>query len=366
LLGIEFLGHYGIFLSISTILIELNKGKKPYGVAVFLVIGLLAFEGLAFRPEGSAFANQGILGGPAGSSRSPVPEEESAFVRGKPILLATSLGAQEQDRNFQVLYTKEAILQDFGQPVGPAFYRQDLLVYTVQKGDTLSKVASEFGVTVQTIADANPKVRASALKIGEELLILPVSGFVYKTKDDDTLESVAALFNVKEDRIREVNPSVDFNVLQIDTPLIVPGAKRADYAYAAAGVSLSASDLGAYFILPTEGFNWGKLHAHNAVDVAGTCGTTVRAAAEGLVIPDESFGDGLSGWNGGYGYFVLIEHPLGDKVRTRYAHLDTVRVDIGNYVRQGQEIGTIGQTGDATGCHLHFEVYGAKNPFTRY
>ena len=96
-----------------------------------------------------------------------------------------------------------------------------------------------------------------------------------------------------------------------------------------------------------------------------SCGASVRAAAEGLVVPDDSFSSGLDGWNGGYGKFVLMEHPFGDSVRTRYAHLATVSVNIGDYIKQGEQIGTMGRTGDSSGCHLHFEVYGAANPLAR-
>lgn len=72
----------------------------------------------------------------------------------------------------------------------------------------------------------------------------------------------------------------------------------------------------------------------------------------------------MSGWNNGYGTFVLIEHANG--TRTRYASLAKVTAAIGGFVKQGEQVGTMGDTGKShgpTGCHLHFEVLGAKNPF---
>lgn len=117
---------------------------------------------------------------------------------------------------------------------------------------------------------------------------------------------------------------------------------------------------------PTKGLNWGVPHPQNAVDIANKCGTPVYAAAEGLVIFDEDFGSGASGWNGGYGIFLLVEHPSG--VRTRYAHLKTAAIAVGDHVERGDYIGTMGSTGNVrgeTGCHLHFEVLGAKNPFLK-
>ncbi len=89
------------------------------------------------------------------------------------------------------------------------------------------------------------------------------------------------------------------------------------------------------------------------------------AAAEGLVVPDPQIPNTTDGWNDGYGNFVLIEHPFGNDVRTRYAHLEKVLVSIGDYVKQGEVIGLMGETGDASGCHVHFEVYGAQNPFAK-
>ncbi|RJP44893.1 M23 family metallopeptidase [Candidatus Parcubacteria bacterium] len=332
-------------------------------MAVFLVFCLLGLGAAGFGEESKEIPESGILGGPSAARAAEGISSEEPVLLSQSVILGRATAERAVQRDFHRLDDSEAFLDDLGKPIGPTAYRSDLFIYRVQEGDTLSRIASDFGVSVQTLIDANPKVRASSLRIGDELLILPVSGLVYQTKDGDELESIASRFGMREDRILEANPSVNFSVLDPGVPIVIPGAKRADFAYAIGG---NLSDLGAHFIMPAEGFNWGKLHRHNAVDIANTCGVPVRAAAEGLVIPDESFGDGVLGWNGGYGKFILIEHPLDDKVRTRYAHLNSVSVEIGNYVRQGQEIGTIGQSGDATGCHLHFEVYGAQNPFAKY
>mgnify|MGYP001578006362 FL=1 len=115
-------------------------------------------------------------------------------------------------------------------------------------------------------------------------------------------------------------------------------------------------DLKGYFTMPTEGFNWGKLHSNNAVDIANACGTDIRAAAGGLV--NEASTDL---WGGGYGHYVIISHPNGTK--TRYAHMNKISVSVGQYVKKGDSIGSMGMTGNSTGCHLHFEVLGAVNPF---
>ena len=98
------------------------------------------------------------------------------------------------------------------------------------------------------------------------------------------------------------------------------------------------------------------LHGYNAVDLADPTGTPIMAAAAGTVIVSKT-----SGWNGGYGSYVVIAHA--NNTQTLYAHMSNNISYVGMKVFQGQVIGYVGETGLATGPHLHFEVRGAKNPF---
>jgi len=132
--------------------------------------------------------------------------------------------------------------------------------------------------------------------------------------------------------------------------------------------------LDGYFIFPTAGFNRGKLHSYNAVDISrgDDClseNIPVFAAASGVIsatYPTESVSRYAKG---GYGNNLLLLHPNG--VITRYAHLKNILVTAGQYVNQGSIIAFMGGypgnpgSGNSTGCHLHFEVRGAKNPFVR-
>jgi len=197
-----------------------------------------------------------------------------------------------------------------------------------------------------------------------DLIYLGKGSFKYKIKKGDTLSSIADRFQVTTSSIiafnnlQKITPGswilINQNIEEINQSLPNPPNKNLPY-------------LKNYFSLPTQGWNWGILHDHNAVDIANQCGTPVFAAADGVVTNDPQLGDGSSGWNNGYGVFVLLEHPNGTK--TRYAHLDKALVKIGDIVKKGQKIGLMGNTGDSkgpTGCHLHFEVYGAQNPFAIY
>jgi murein DD-endopeptidase MepM/ murein hydrolase activator NlpD len=130
--------------------------------------------------------------------------------------------------------------------------------------------------------------------------------------------------------------------------------------------------LDGYFIFPTIGYNRGKLHYYNAVDISrgDDClseNIPVYAAASGVVsatYPTESTSRYA---NSGYGNNILLLHP--NSFLTRYAHLKNILVTAGQYVNQGSIIAFMGGypgnpgSGNSTGCHLHFEVRGAKQPF---
>jgi murein DD-endopeptidase MepM/ murein hydrolase activator NlpD len=87
---------------------------------------------------------------------------------------------------------------------------------------------------------------------------------------------------------------------------------------------------------------------HSGIDLAAPLGSTIRAAAAGTVV--------YAGWYAGYGNMVDIRHA--DGLVTRYAHMSAYAPNIGNGlpVQAGQVIGLVGQTGHATGNHIHFEV----------
>jgi murein DD-endopeptidase MepM/ murein hydrolase activator NlpD len=98
----------------------------------------------------------------------------------------------------------------------------------------------------------------------------------------------------------------------------------------------------------SSGFGKRSRNVHDGVDIIAPAGAEVRAADLGITI---YAGNELRG----YGNAVVLDH--GDGVRTLYGHLATIRVKSADAVPAGAVIGTVGRTGNATGYHLHFELW---------
>jgi len=232
----------------------------------------------------------------------------------------------------------------------------EISVYVVRPGDSLSQIAEMFGVTSNTIRWANDLGSNQAIQPGQTLIILPVPGVRHVVKEGDTIASIVKKYEADTDEVLSYNQLSESDSLAVGTTLIVPGGAMA----AAAPVttrSIAGSSSASGFGHPVPGaIKTQGIHGYNAVDFAAGVGTPIRAAAAGEVIVSKS-----SGWNGGYGQYIVIRHSNG--VQTLYSHLSRNDVGVGAYVNQGQVIGGMGNTGRSTGPHLHFEVRGARNPF---
>lgn len=247
--------------------------------------------------------------------------------------------------------------------------RNGVVEYTVQTGDLISFIASDYGVSIDSILWANNLTNPNALKVGQTLKIPPVSGVIHIVKKGDTIATLAKNYGADAGKILDFNDLTQNDTLQINDELIIPDGQPYKTNKIAAVVnsitkkSTSAfaylPDLGSYFMLPTTGHDWGIIHGRNGVDIANSIGTPILAAADGVVTVADS-----SGWNGGFGRYIKISHDNGTE--TLYGHSSKLLVEVGEKVTKGQKIALMGSTGHSTGPHLHFEVHGARNPLAKY
>ena len=252
----------------------------------------------------------------------------------------------------------------------PAYF-----TYVVQQGDTAASIAARHGLQLESLLWNNPELRTDPdfLYVGEELTIPTKDGILYTVKLGDTLLDVAAIYQADVENIVGLSANEIGNADSVldGAVLLLPGAVPppppppeltpepffaaaapdegypGDFSASAASGVVSgfmwpvAGSINDYFGAPRGGGTY-----HSAIDIGADSGTPIAAAAGGQVV--------LASAGYGYGNYVVIRHDNG--YETLYAHLTEIYVAQGQWVAQGETIGTVGDTGWATGPHLHFEV----------
>jgi murein DD-endopeptidase MepM/ murein hydrolase activator NlpD len=232
--------------------------------------------------------------------------------------------------------------------------------YIVQEGDTVASIADRFGVSIYTILWENNLTERSYIRPGDKLVILPATGVKHKVKRGETLAGISKQYGVDQEQIIAYNDLMDEEGIQIGQELFIPGGKKIPMATPANRSTIrsyvgspppSAVASTAKLQWPTSGrritqyYRW----RHSGLDIDGDYSSPIYAAEAGMVVKAKA-----SGYNGGYGKMVIIDH--GNGLQTLYGHLNQLFVSLGDSVSRGQTIGMMGTTGRSTGTHLHFEV----------
>ncbi|MEK7068929.1 MAG: M23 family metallopeptidase, partial [Patescibacteria group bacterium] len=214
-------------------------------------------------------------------------------------------------------------------------------IYVVRAGDTLSAIAKMFDVSSNTILWGNDLSRSSKLKVGQTLTILPVTGVEHKVAKGDTLSSIAKKYGADAQEIARYN-GLDEGALALGSEIIIPDGELSIPVSSGVGRTPSyatpsgtPSQVGYYLRPIAGGTRTQGIHGYNSVDLAAPIGTPILASAEGDVIVAKS-----TGWNGGYGGYVVVQHPNGSQ--TLYSHASSVIVSLGQHVQQGQVIAYVG------------------------
>ncbi|MBT2719876.1 peptidoglycan DD-metalloendopeptidase family protein [Bacillus sp. ISL-46] len=246
--------------------------------------------------------------------------------------------------------------------------------YVIKEGDVLEMIAQNHDLTLAEILAVNPGLKGDTLlKIGEKINITVPKPFieVIIDKEVNKKEEIPFKNTVVEDssllkgetkvkqegnsgsrsvtyKITEQNgvavQKVESNATVLEQPVnqivikgtkVIPSRGEGNFAWPTVGGYVSSK----------QGPRWGRMH--KGIDIARPSNRTIKSADNGVVVS--------AGWGGGYGNKIVIDHQNG--FRTIYGHMSSLKVRAGQTVSKGTSIGVMGATGDATGIHLHFEVY---------
>jgi murein DD-endopeptidase MepM/ murein hydrolase activator NlpD len=221
--------------------------------------------------------------------------------------------------------------------------------YTVQPGDMIGLLSLTFGLNQDTLISVNRILNTRSIQAGKTLLIPNQDGVMHTVGQNETLEGIARQYEASVSEIVTVNELFSERV-NAGASIFIPNAK------------LDSTKLqeinGDLFIWPVRGritSRYGyrinpvtnRRGFHAGLDISANTGVPIKAAMSGMVLS--------TGYNDIFGYFVIISHH--SSYRTMYAHMSVISTKPGAYVGTGQVIGNVGNTGQSSGSHLHFQVY---------
>ena len=246
-------------------------------------------------------------------------------------------------------------------------------VYTVEKGDCLWDIAKKNGMKVEELMEANPGASENNLKIGTTLNLYELKPYLhvkvvekvkytekvdYKVEYEDTDKlykgevqvKVAGVFG-KREVVSELTKEngVTVSSRELSSSIISEPSKQVNLRGTKSlatlvGTGSFVSPMGRLEISSPFGSRGGG--RHTGVDLRNPKGTPIYVVDDGVVT--------YAKYSGSYGNIVKVSH--GNGIETYYAHCDTMLVSVGDVLKKGQQIATVGITGRATGYHLHFEV----------
>ncbi len=345
-----------------------------YAIHVLVIVvafgtGVMSVQASGLRSED--FGQKSILFGLVSEQSNETIIVRSDVVVSKPsnYLGASALSVQpdidfhDPQDDYVAITTGGAALvaptvKESGASIAP---RTKIVQYVIQSGDSIGTIAQSHNISLNTLLWSNGLTTRSVIQPGDSLKILPTDGVEHTVKSGDTLIKIANKYDANTDEVSSYNHLADTSDLQIGETLFIPGGKiiavaptrtasvakvfktpttiaTAPSTTTSSGNMIWPTDLS----IITQYYGW----KHTGVDIDCHFTNDNYAADDGYVQ--------FSGWKGGYGYTVEINH--GNGIVTRYGHHAKLYVSAGQQITKGTPVGLCGTTGRSTGTHLHFEV----------
>jgi murein DD-endopeptidase MepM/ murein hydrolase activator NlpD len=359
--------------------------RRYVGVAIIVVFALLIVGVMRNYAAGIEQTRQEQLYATAQALAQP---QIDAVTGGEAGALMPSFGSSSSP--FTAGIARKASLDT----IIPSRPRVGIEKYVVSQGDTLFSIAEKYGVKPESVLWFNFDTlgdNPALLAIGQELNIPPVDGVLHKYKSGESLATIAEFYSYSteataQDIVEWPGNNLDPYETNIDQPnipdgtmIIVPNGSRELRDWGPPAISRDNPAVAAYygpgscgsivegavgngtFVWPTSlkylsGNDFSAIH--RGIDIAGAEGNPIYAVDSGVVV--------YAGWsNYGYGNLLVIDHGTG--WQSAYGHMSAIAVTCGQNVGQGERVGAVGNTGNSTGPHLHFELnnllYGKVNPW---
>lgn len=348
-------------------LLEAAKEKYDANHSFYVNLKLDDSQGIAMlttdfiKVERSENQDTTVMASEEGNSEQESQEESSAA-------LAVSMGFEEDIEIAESYVAEDAVMKLEDAIAAITKEKETNKTYEVVAGDCLSSIALKNGMSKEELFALNEGLTEnSILQIGDiitiqvpepELSVIQTEEISYEEEyyapvqyvDNDawytTREEVRSEGTVGQ---RAVTAAVTYRngveigrtytsevILTESQPKIVEKGTQTPPTY------IKPITVGSFS--SPFGTRWGRMH--EGVDWSCPVGSAIKASCGGKVVS--------AGWMNGYGNCIVLSHP--DGKQTRYAHLSSILVEVGQTVSQGDKIALSGNTGNSTGPHLHFEI----------
>ncbi|MCZ8512999.1 M23 family metallopeptidase [Paenibacillus filicis] len=244
--------------------------------------------------------------------------------------------------------------------------------YKVVSGDCISLIAQRFGIPAEVIYRNNPQVKNDLIRVGEVLnltvsepllsvrtteqreeTVKVPSGIVYE-KDEELASGVIRIVSQGKPGVKQlIYETVKVNGVAVEERIageqlleapVQTVVRQGTKAVSGTGTGSFAVPVVHATVTSGFGMRWGTVHY----------GTDLVSDEKSILASDQGTVT-FAGLKSGYGNCIVINH--GNGFETLYGHLSKMDVRAGDRVRKGEKIGVMGQTGNATGVHLHFEIH---------